>query len=90
MKFVVLVLWLVLSCIPEPVSAQNTTADENASCQAIFHRFCSSETSAAPAPIIGAGIGEVGLLVLAGVYRWHRRRRRIIEGGGVGTPSGGM
>lgn len=56
--------------------AQTTIADQNASCRASFHRSCYSDTSAAPAPILGVGFVEGGAMLVGGLYWWVRRRRQ--------------
>jgi len=69
-------LMATIILLSPPSIAQGTNADENASCRAIFHRSCYADTSAAPAPILGAGIIEGGVMLVGGFYWWMRRRRK--------------
>jgi LPXTG-motif cell wall-anchored protein len=70
-----LIALCLLIASPEGM-AQTSTAYDSASCRATFIRSCDGETSAAPAPIVGAGMIEGGALLVGGLYWWARRRKK--------------
>lgn len=85
-------LWIcvLLFCLAGHAVAQNTTADQNASCNASFHEGCKSDQTfttsssgfAAPAGVLGSSALEsslIALLIAAGI---GRRLYRVRSGGG--------
>ena len=86
-------LWIcvLLFCLAGHAVAQNTTADQNASCNASFHEGCKSDQTfttsssgfAAPAGVLGSSALEsslIALLIAAGIGRRLYRSRSGIRG----------